>query len=171
MRSMFVYALALGVGAMVTVPVALAHDALAHDSGGTLTKAQVIAQGSKICRAGEAKVNQLPQITSQNPFAKNAPTGDAHRAIVFLAGYANALAGVRAGLSQLKPPVEGRSLFEGFIHQLGPAIATFRRARSEALAHHNDAALGDVQKAFGLFAKASQKTKAYGFPKGVCQSG
>lgn len=166
MRSMLVYALALGVGTMISVPVALA-----SESGGTLTKAEVIEQGSKICRAGEAKVNQLPQITSQNPFAKNAAKGDAQRAIVFLNGYANALAGVRAGLSQLKPPVEDRSLFEGFIQQLGPTIATFRRARTEAVAHEYQSALGDVQKAFGLFAKASQKTKAYGFPKGVCKSG
>jgi hypothetical protein len=166
MRSKLVYALALGVGTVISVPVALG-----QDSGGTLTKAQVIEQGSEICRAGEAKVDQLPQISSRNPFAKNAPKGDAQRAIVFLNGYANALAGVRAGLSQLKPPIEGRSLFEGFIQQLGPTITTFRRARSEALAHEFQAALGDVQKAFGLFAKASQKTKAYGFPKGVCQSG
>jgi hypothetical protein len=142
-----------------------------QSAGGTLTKAQVIEQGSKICRAGESKVNRLPQITSQNPFAKSAPAGDTQRAIAFLAGYANALAGVRAGLARLHPPAEGRPLFAGFIRDLGPTIATFRQARSEALKRKYDAALADVQKAFGLFEQASKKTKAHGFPKGVCQAG
>jgi hypothetical protein len=131
----------------------------------------VIQQGSKICRAGEAKVNRLPQIKSQNPFAKSAPAGDAQRAIAFLAGYANALAGVRAGLAGLQPPVQGRALLQGFIRDLGPTIATFRQARSEALVHKYDAAQADVQKAFGKFEQAGKKTKAYGFPNGVCQAG
>jgi len=165
MRWMVALASLLVLGAAVAAP------SLGQSSGGTLTKAQVIQQGSKICRAGEAKVNRLPQITSQNPFAKSAPAGDAQRAIAFLAGYANALAGVRAGLAQLQPPAPGRALFEGFVRDLGPTIATFRRARGEALAHKYDAAMSDVQKAFGRFEQASKETEAYGFPKGVCQAG
>jgi hypothetical protein len=165
MRSIVALAGALTLGAAVAVP------AFGQSGGGTLTKAQVIEQGSKICRAGEAKVNRLPQITSRNPFARTAPAGDAQRAIAFLAGYANALAGVRTGLAQLHPPADGRPLFESFVLDLGPTIATFRRARSEGLTRKYDAALADVQKAFGLFEQASKKTKAYGFPKGVCQAG
>jgi hypothetical protein len=137
----------------------------------TLTKAQVIARGSAICKAGQHKVEALPQIRSQNPFGPNAPQGDRHRAIVFLAGYGDALAGVRAGLAKLDPPVAGRTLFEGFVADLGPTIAMFRRAHGEAVAGHGARAMSDAQAAFGLFAKASVKTRAYGFPKGVCQAG
>jgi hypothetical protein len=50
-------------------------------------------------------------------------------------------------------------------------IATFHRARAEAIEGHGSIAIRDVQKAFSLWAKASVKTRAYGFPKGVCQSG
>jgi hypothetical protein len=55
--------------------------------------------------------------------------------------------------------------------QLGPTIAAFRAGHAAALAHRYSAALADVQRGFRLFARASAKTKAYGFPKGVCQSG
>src|SRR5262245_59541147 len=159
--STFGVAIALAAVVLLAVPAAFA--------GQPLTKAGVIAEGSKICKAGEQKVNRLPQVKSQNPFAKNAPKGDAQRAIAFIAGYANALDGVRVGLSRLQPPPAGRPLFEGFLRDLEPAIAAFRKAHGEAVAGRYAAAMGDVQKAIGLFEKASAKTKAYGFPKGVCQ--
>lgn len=151
--------------------IMLATAALASGGGEALTKAEVIKRGSAICRAGERKVNALPQIRSQNPFARTAPAGDRQRAIVFVAGYADALAAVRRGLARLNPPAQGRALFEGFIADLGPTVATFRKAHSEAVAGKYKAALRDVDHAFGLFAQASKKTKAYGFPKGVCQAG
>jgi hypothetical protein len=58
-----------------------------------------------------------------------------------------------------------------FVAQLGPTIAAFRAGHAAALAHRDQAALADVQRGFTLFARASAKTRAYGFPKGVCQSG
>src|SRR5262249_54615863 len=128
-------------------------------------------RGSAICRAAERKVNALPQPRSQNPFAASAPKGDRERAILFLAGYANALDGVRVGLAGLKAPAQGRALLEGFIADLRPTVATFRRAHDEAVAGHGATALRDTQHAFGMFERASAKTKAYGFPKGVCQAG
>jgi hypothetical protein len=153
---------------VVVLGAAIAMPAFGQRGSGALTKAEVIAKGSKICRAAEAKVNRLPEVTSENPFAKTAPAGDAQRAIVFLAGFADALAGVRAGFAQLDAPAQGRSLLRGFIRDLGPTIATFRRAHNEALAHKYDAASAHAEKAFGLFEKASRQTRAYGFPKDVC---
>ncbi len=148
---------------LVVAPAALA--------AGTLTKAQVIARGTVICKAGERKVDALPQIRSQDPFAKNAPKGDRERAIRFLAGYADALDGVRVGLGRLQPPAQDRALFEGFVHDLKPTVAAFRAAHADALHGRYARAMRESQTAFGLFAKASRKTKAYGFPRGVCQSG
>jgi hypothetical protein len=140
-------------------------------AGATLTKAQVIQRGTVICKAGERKVEALPQIRSQHPFAVNAPKGDADRATHFLAGYADALAGVRAGLATLDAPPQGRALLKGFIADLGPTVAAFRKAHADATAGRGSAAEAEAQRGFALFAKASRKTKAYGFPKGVCQSG
>jgi hypothetical protein len=137
----------------------------------TLTKAQVIERGTVICKAGERKVNALPQIRSQHPFARNAPQGDGVRAIRFLAGYADALEGVRVGLAKLDPPPRGRALLEGFVADLRPTVAAFRTAHADAVAHRYGAAEAQAQRGFLLFAKASRKTAAYGFPKGVCQSG
>lgn len=48
---------------------------------------------------------------------------------------------------------------------------TFRAGHSAAVARHYARAMKDVQRGFTLFARASAKTKAYGFPNGVCQSG
>ncbi len=137
----------------------------------TLTRADVIAKGTVICKAAERKVDALPSPRSANPFAPTAPTGDRARAIVFLAGYASALSGVRRGLGGLEAPPAGRGLLEGFVSELGPTIAMFRTAHADALAGRFAASLAATQKGFGLFARASAKTKAYGFPKGVCQSG
>lgn len=139
----------------------------------TLTKPQVIARGSAICRAAEHRVDATPGPRSQNPFAANAPKGDRGRAITFMAVYASSLTSVRNGLGELAAagPPEGRPLLTSFVAQLGPTIAAFRAGHAAALAHRDQAALADVQRGFTLFAKASAKTRAYGFPKGVCQSG
>ena len=68
-------------------------------------------------------------------------------------------------------PAPGRALLVSFVAQLGPTIAAFRAGHTAALQHHYARALTDVQRGFTLFAQAGAKTKAYGFPKGVCQSG
>jgi hypothetical protein len=138
-----------------------------------LTKQQVIARGSLICRAAQRRVENTPGPRSQNPFGKSAPRGDKRRALSFIDVYAGSLASVRHGLGELVPlaPSRGRPLLVSFVSQLGPAIAAFRAAHAAALAHHYPRALDEVHRAFGLFATASAKTKAYGFPKGVCQAG
>lgn len=140
-------------------------------SAGTLTKGQVIARGTAICKAAERKVDGLPQIRSQHPFSKQAPAGDRERAIRFLAGYADALEGVRAGLAGLSLPPEGRSLLVRFIGDLRPTIATFRKAHADATAGRYAASEAETQRAFALFTRASKQTAAYGFSRGVCQAG
>lgn len=159
--------LAISVALVVTsVPAALA-------GTGTLTKAQVIERGSAVCRAAERRVDATPGPRSQNPFAKTAPQGDRERALNFMAVYARSLTSVRDGLGALVPvaPAQGRPMLASFVSQLGPAIASFRAGHAAALQHRYSAALADVRRGFNLFARASLKTKAYGFPKGVCQSG
>ena len=155
---------ALLAAAAVAVPAVAAHR--------SLTKAAVIARGTVICKAAERKVDALPSPRSQNPFAQTAPKGDRARAIAFTAGYANALSGVRRGLGALDAPPADRGLLMGFVSDLGPTIAAFRTAHADALAGRFAASLAATQKGFGLFARASAKTKAYGFPKwkGVCVS-
>jgi hypothetical protein len=155
----------------VTAITLLVAAAVAAPSGNALTKAQVIQRGSVICRAAEHRVETIPQMQSQHPFAKNAPKGDKARAIRFLAVYADALESVRVGLAKLDAPVQGRPLLEGFLADLKPTVATFRKAHADAVAGRYGAAQAGAERAFGLFDKASAKTKAYGFPKGVCQSG
>lgn len=140
-------------------------------SAGTLTKSQVIARGTAICKAAERKVDALPQIRSQHPFSKHAPAGDRERAIRFLAGYAGALQGVRVGLAGLSLPAEGRPLLVRFINDLRPTIATFRKAHADATAGRYAASEAETQRAFALFTRASKQTAAYGFPSGVCQAG
>jgi hypothetical protein len=154
---------ALLTAAVVAVPAVAGHRAL--------TKAAVIARGTVICKRAERKVDALPQPRSANPFAPTAPKGDRARAIAFLAGYASALSGVRRGLGALEAPPEGRGLLNGFVTELGPAIAAFRTAHADAVAGRFAASLSATRKGFGMFARASAKTKAYGFAKGVCQSG
>ena len=138
-----------------------------------LTKTQVIKRGTAVCRAAERRVDATPGPRSQNPFAKTAPKGDRERALRFVAVYASSLTSVREGLGKLVPlaPPRGRSRLVSFVSQLGPAIAAFRAGHTAALHHHYAAALANVQHGFALFARASAETKAYGFPKGVCQSG
>jgi len=139
----------------------------------TLTKSQVIERGSAICRAAEHRVDATPGPRSQNPFAKTAPKGDRERALTFMEVYASSLTSVRNGLGELVPvaPRQGRPLLSSFVSQLGPTIAAFRAGHAAAVEQHYARALADVRRGFSLFARASAKTKAYGFPKGVCQSG
>lgn len=139
----------------------------------TLTKAQVIERGSAICRAAEQRVESTPGPRSQNPFAKTAPKGDRERAIEFMAVYASSLTSVRVGLGKLLPlaPPAGRPLLASFVSQLRATIAAFRAGHSAALERRYARALSEVHRGFTLFARASIKTKAYGFPKGVCQAG
>jgi hypothetical protein len=149
-----------------SAPVAVA-------SSAPLTKAQVIKRGSAVCRAAEHRVDATPGPRSQNPFAKTAPKGDRERALKFMAVYASSLSSVRRGFIHLAPraPLAGRSLLTSFAKQLRPTIAAFRAGRAAALSHHYARALRQVQRGFALFDRASAKTKAYGFPKGVCQAG
>ena len=159
--------LAIGLAlAGTSVPTALAGTQ-------TLTKAQVIKRGSAICRAAEKRVDATPGPRSQNPFAKTAPKGDRERALKFMSVYASSLTSVRTGLGKLVPlaPPRGRPLLVSFVSQLGPTISAFRAGHAAALEHRYSKALADVQRGFTLFAHASGKTRAYGFPKGVCQSG
>lgn len=92
-----------------------------------------------------------------------------------MAVYASSLASVRSGLGKLaaNAPAQGRDLLSSFVSQLGPTIAAFRAGHTAALGHQYNRALADVQRGggFALFAKASARTKAYSFPKGVCQAG
>ena len=62
-------------------------------------------------------------------------------------------------------------MLEGFIADLRPTIATFRKAHADATAGRYAASEAETQRAFALFARASTQTAAYGFPKGVCQAG
>jgi len=160
---------------MLSVALALVTTSVPAARAGipTLTKAQVITRGSAICHAAERRVAATPGPRSQNPFATTAPKGDRERALKFMAVYASSLTSVRVGLGKLVPlaPRHGRQLLVAFVSQLGPTIAAFRAGHSAALDHQSSRALADVQRGFSLFARASAKTKAYGFPKGVCQAG
>jgi hypothetical protein len=165
MHPIRIITIALALTAL-SVPAALA-------GGQSLTKTQVIKRGSVICRAAQRRVEATPAPRSQNPFAKTAPKGDRERALKFMAVYASSLTSVRQGLGRLVPlaPREGRPLLVSFVSQLGPTIGAFRAGHAAALEKHYARALADVHRGFGLFARASVKTKAYGFPKGVCQAG
>ena len=160
--------------APVTALAATAFAALALTASGattSLTKAQVIKQGSVICRAAEKRVEVAPQPRSQTPFAANAPKGDRQRAITFLQVYASALQSVRSGLGNLAAPPQGKRLLDTFIAELGPTITMFRTAHADAINGNYKAAMTHTMSAFALFVKASASTKKYGFPKGVCQAG
>jgi hypothetical protein len=133
----------------------------------TLSKQEVIKQASAVCKAAEAKVYALPQLTVEDPFAKNAPKGAPEQARQFLAGYGDALDQLRTDLGALELPDEDKDTFEGFVGDLGPTVATFRRAERAAAARDPEA-LAIANAAFGRFEEASRKTLAYGFPKDVC---
>jgi hypothetical protein len=143
--------------------------AVAACAGGdeTLSKAEVIERASAICIAQEEKVRALPQLTSDNPFAEDAPAGERERARTFLNGYADALETVRTQLGELALPDEDREQLAGFIADLGPTVAKLREAE-RAAARQDPRALALANEAFGLFEQASKQTAAYGFPKDVC---
>src|SRR6478736_565146 len=79
----------------LTIIAVLATAAVAAGCGGgsdkTLTKAEVIKQGTAICKAAEKRVSSLPQPTVEHPFAKGTPPAERARARRFLTGYAAAL--------------------------------------------------------------------------------
>ena len=90
--------------------------------------------------------------------------------------YAASLTSVHNGLGKLRSRRpryrDGPLLVSVFVSQLSPTIAAFRAGHASALEHHYRIALNDAQRGFRLFARASAKTKAYGFPaRRVCQSG
>ncbi|HEX4719333.1 MAG TPA: hypothetical protein VH300_12435 [Thermoleophilaceae bacterium] len=133
----------------------------------TLTKNQVIARGTVICKTAEKRVEKLPQLTVQHPFAKGTSAATHATARRFLAGYADALEYSRAGLSTLAAPKDGKQLLDGYLTDLSRIVTQFRVAAKAPDAQVEGAA----QKAFGMFDQASSQTKRYGFPKGVCASG
>jgi hypothetical protein len=133
----------------------------------TLSKAQVIAEGGKICRAAEAKVNQLPQLRTQHPFGPGTSAAEHRKARAFLRGYAANLEQAREGLQGLNAPSQDRALLEGYIHDTGDVVNELRAAAKAP----PDKVEAMARKAFGMFAKASKQTAEYGFPKGVCGAG
>jgi hypothetical protein len=133
----------------------------------TLTKNQVIARGTVICKAAEKRVEKLPQPTTQHPFAKGTPAKERTAAREFLAGYADALEYSRSGLAKLAAPAQGKQLLDGYLSDLSKVEAQFRLAAKAP----DPQVEGDAMKAFAMFEKASSQTKQYGFPKGVCQAG
>ena len=151
-----------------TISVLLATAALAPfalaDSH-ALTKREVIAKGSVICRAAERKVNALPSPRSQDPFAANAPKGDRARGLRFVAGYADALASVRVGLARLDAPPAGRPLLESFIAQLGPTIEAFRMAHTEAVAGGTNGRPPDVHRNSASSRRQARKRRPTGSPR------
>lgn len=137
------------------------------DKNDTLTKAQVIRQGTVVCKAAERRVNQLPSPTSEHPFAKDASAAEKKSARKFLSGYADALEMSRQGLQRLDAPAQDKNLLDGYIRDLGTIVEKIRAA-STADDQHAEAL---ANEGFQLFDKASKQTAAYGFPKGVCGSG
>ena len=133
----------------------------------TLTKAQVISQGSAICKRAEQQVNALPQLTTEHPFAKGTTAKEHRAARTFLIGYARALDGSRIELAKLDSPNDGKALLEAYLTGIGKVAAELRAA-AKAPGPEVEAQVGE---AFGLFDRVSSKTAAYGFPKGVCGSG
>lgn len=136
-------------------------------SGKTLTKNQVIARGTVICKSAEKRVEKLPQPTVQHPFAKGTSAKTHSDARAFLSGYANALDYSRAGLAKLNAPAQDKQLLDGYLTDLNRIVTQFRVAAKAPDANVEAAA----QKAFGMFEQASSQTKQYGFPKGVCGAG
>jgi hypothetical protein len=152
----------------LTITAVLATAVVTAGCGGgsdnTLTKAQVIKQGSVICKAAEKRVERLPQPAAQHPFADPA---NARKARQFLTGYADALADSRTGLSRLAAPGTDRALLDGYLRDIGTVAARLRAASKAPAAQ----AEHQANAAFPLFETASPQTAEYGFPKGVCGAG
>ncbi|MEK6252633.1 MAG: hypothetical protein AABM43_12025 [Actinomycetota bacterium] len=133
----------------------------------TLTKHQVISQGSAICRAAERGVRDLPQLTSDNPFAKGSTPAEHRAARRFLAGYADLLEQSRDGLAGLAAPPEDLELLDGYIEDIGAVADQLREASTAPGPEVKRIA----DRAFARFEQASAQTKHYGFPRGVCGAG
>jgi hypothetical protein len=136
------------------------------DEPATLTKQQVIAQGSAICKHAEAGLKNLPEPSFSGSFADASPAQQ-QQARVFIRGYANLLDSSRRGLEALNAPAHGRQLLEGYLHDTGAVVDELRAASAAPAAQVE----GKAQAAFHRFAVASKQTAEYGFPKGVCGSG
>lgn len=145
--------------------------ALASGCGGNderaLSKSQVIARGTVICKAAERRAERLPQLTVEHPFAKGTSSSLHRTARRFLAGYADALDSSRIGLAKLDAPKDGKPLLDGYLRDIGTVVADLRSASRAP----GPAVEDKANAAFGLFEKASRQTAAYGFPKGVCGAG
>jgi hypothetical protein len=143
--------------------------AVAGCGGGdkTLTKSQVIARGGAVCKQAEQRVNRLPQLTVQHPFAKGTSAKTRSDARKFLSGYADALDFSRKGLAALDAPKQDHQLLQGYLTDLTRIAVEFRTAAKAP----DSQVENDAQKAFAMFEQASSQTKRYGFPRGVCQAG
>jgi hypothetical protein len=154
-----------------TFTAVLATASVAAGCGGSsdkpLTKAEVIKRGSVICKTAEKRVEKLPQLTVEHPFAKGVDPAVGKKARVFLTGYANALEYSRAGLLKLAAPPQDKALLDGYLRDIGKVVVELRAASKAPAAQVEDQA----QAAFAGFEKASAQTAKYGFPKGVCGAG
>jgi hypothetical protein len=154
-----------------TIIAVLATAAVAAGCGGgsdnTLTKSEVIKQGTVICKAAEHRVTSLPQLTVEHPFAKGVDPAVGRKARRFLAGYADALQFSRVGLLKLHAPSEDKALLDGYLRDTGKVVTELRAASKAPASQVEDQA----NAAFQDFEKASAQTAKYGFPKGVCQAG
>lgn len=132
----------------------------------TLTKAEVIGQGSMICKEAEQSVNELPQPV-EHPFAEGSTAQQQQDARAFLSGYADGLGSTLEQLRALNAPEEDKELLDGYIDDTGVAVEKLREA-SEAPPQEVEPM---ANEAFGLYAEASSQTAEYGFSKGVCGAG
>jgi hypothetical protein len=154
-----------------TIIAVVAVAAVAAGCGGgsdnTLTKSQVIKRGTVVCKAAEKRVETLPQLTVEHPFAKGVDPAVGRQARKFLAGYADALNYSRVGLLELRAPSQDKQLLDGYLRDIGKVVGELRAASKAPAARVEDQA----NAAFRHFEKASAQTAKYGFPKGVCQAG
>src|SRR3954462_4364030 len=91
-----------------------------------LTKSQVIARGTVICKNAEKRVEALPQLAVEHPFAKGNSAKTQNDARTFLAGYADALELSHSGLAKLDAPSEDKELLDGYLGDLSRIAAQFR---------------------------------------------
>ena len=153
--------------ALALVTVAAVAAGCGGSSDKTLTKSQVIARGSVVCKEAERRESKLPQLSVEHPFAKGTSAAERRRARQFLAGSADALQYSRAGLLALKAPKQDKQLLDGYLRDTGVVVAKLRSASKAPDAQVE----AQANAAFGLFEKASSQTAKYGFPKGVCGAG
>jgi hypothetical protein len=156
--------LVLGAGATAAAIAAGCGDS---DKKATLTKAQVIAQGGKICKAAERKAEALPAPTSEHPFGPGTSQSEHRQTRNWLAGEANAIEESVDGLAGLAAPEEDRELLTGYIRDTRAVVVKLREASRAPNAKVED----EANEGFSMFDEASRQTAQYGFPKGVCGSG